>query len=76
MIVNDNPNKQAELDEIDSRIKEFKDISYISGYAFESMKSFVSTDIIQGNNGYLKPRDNTTRAEATQIIYKVISLWE
>ena len=26
MIVNDNPNKQAELDEIDSRIKEFKDI--------------------------------------------------
>ena len=57
-------------------IKEFKDISYISGYAFESMKSFVSTDIIQGNNGYLKPRDNTTRAEATQIIYKVISLWE
>lgn len=26
MIVNDNPNKQAELDEIDSRIKEFKDV--------------------------------------------------
>ena len=66
-------------------VKRFKDYSDIAPYALEAMR-FSSgvcmiitldhgahinlTPIIQGNNGYVKPRDYCTRAEIATIIYK------
>ncbi|MBQ4601295.1 MAG: S-layer homology domain-containing protein [Clostridia bacterium] len=66
-------------------VKHFKDYSDIAPYALEAMR-FSSgvcmiitldhgahinlTPIIQGNNGYVKPRSYCTRAEMATIIYK------
>ncbi|MBR4880408.1 MAG: S-layer homology domain-containing protein [Clostridia bacterium] len=66
-------------------VKRFNDYSEIAPYALEAMR-FASgvcmiitldhgahinlTPIIQGNNGYVKPRAYCTRAEMATIIYK------
>ena len=66
-------------------VKKFKDYSEISPYAMTAMR-FSSgvcmiitldhgahinlTPILQGDNGYIKPRDYCTRAEMATIIYK------
>jgi len=52
---------------------EFEDVEEISDYAKESVKSLVKKGIISGmGNNTFSPKSNATRAQAAQMIYKVI----
>ncbi|MTI69725.1 MAG: glycoside hydrolase [Firmicutes bacterium] len=54
-------------------INNYKDSEAVSNYAEESVVTLVKAGIIQGNNNMLYPLDNTTRAEAAVVIYKVFN---
>ena len=51
----------------------FKDANGISGYAKDAMKLFVETGIISGYGGNLTPKAASTRAEAAQVLYGLLS---
>jgi chitodextrinase len=52
-------------------LDKFSDKSDISGYAVDSIAGFVNAGLISGSDGKINPRQNTTRAEAAVIIYKI-----
>lgn len=51
----------------------FSDTKDISGYAKEIMKFFVEAGIIAGDKNKLNPKSNTSRAEAVQVLYNLLS---
>lgn len=54
-------------------IREFYDAGDISLYAKAPVGRFYKNGVIVGNNGYFRPKDNITRAEAAQMIYNIIN---
>lgn len=55
------------------RLEDYADRKTIADYALEAMKLFVETGVVQGDGGYLKPTGTSTRAEASQVLYNLIS---
>ncbi|AEY65325.1 S-layer homology domain-containing protein [Clostridium sp. BNL1100] len=51
----------------------FSDTKDISGYAKDTMKLFVEAGIVAGDNNKLNPKANTSRAEAVQVLYNLLS---
>ncbi|MCF8023199.1 MAG: S-layer homology domain-containing protein [Clostridiales bacterium] len=51
----------------------FNDAGEISGYAVNTLKLFVETGTIEGDGQNLNPKANSTRAEATQVLYNLLS---
>ncbi len=51
----------------------FSDSKDISGYAKDIMKLFVEAGIVGGDNKKLSPKADTSRAEAVQILYNLLS---
>jgi hypothetical protein len=51
----------------------FCDTKDISGYAKDTMKLFVEAGIVLGSNEKLSPKVNTSRAEAAQVLYNLLS---
>jgi hypothetical protein len=55
------------------KLESFADIGSISGYAREAMKLFVETGIVKGDGVNLTPREISSRAQAAQVLYNLIS---
>ena len=54
--------------------KAFDDMGSISLYAVTTVGAFYSNGILNGNGeGVFYPIDNITRAEASQLIYNLVS---
>lgn len=53
-------------------IKKYSDVSKIAGYAVESVATMVREGFIVGNGKNINPNSNTTRAEAAQVLYKIL----
>ncbi|ACL77536.1 S-layer homology domain-containing protein [Ruminiclostridium cellulolyticum] len=51
----------------------FIDTKDISGYAENAMKLFVKAGIVIGNDKQLNPKSDTSRAEAVQVMYNLLS---
>jgi hypothetical protein len=51
----------------------FKDADEVSGYAKDALNDFIKSGVVSGTDGYLKPKDNLTRAEMAQILYNLLS---
>lgn len=51
----------------------FEDEAEISDYALEPVKSMAGAGIISGSDGKFMPENNSTRAEAVQMIYNVMN---
>jgi hypothetical protein len=54
-----------------SDLSRFTDLSQISKYAVENVAAMVKTQLVVGSNDKINPRANITRAEVTQILYKI-----
>lgn len=54
-------------------LKIFKDNSKIPSWAKEYVSKSVSENLITGDNSYFRPNDNTTRAEAITILYRLLN---
>lgn len=55
------------------KLESFSDASSIPGYAREAIKLFVETGIVQGDGVNLTPREISSRAQAVQVLYNLIS---
>ena len=53
-------------------LADFSDASQIASWAIDAMTLFVSTGMINGNNGMLNPMDTTDRAEMAQVLYNLL----
>jgi len=60
--------KQADLSELDR----FRDENRISPALRSYVAIAVETDLIKGYNGYFRPQDPITRAEAASLLYRAI----
>lgn len=61
------------IDTSDYQDYEFSDVSKISDYAKKAVNELKAADIIGGyDDGSFKPKNNATRAEAAQMIYKTL----
>ncbi|GAA4701471.1 S-layer homology domain-containing protein [Brevibacillus fulvus] len=60
--------KKADLDDLD----DFKDRSKISDNLRSYIAIAVDQDLIKGYNGYFRPQDPITRAEAASLLYRAI----
>jgi copper chaperone CopZ len=52
-------------------IANYLDSDLVADYALNAVTNFVENGLIIGNNQKLKPLDNTTRAEAAVLIYRL-----
>lgn len=55
-------------------LSEFMDAQEVSSYAIESAATLVKEGLIFGSNNKIHPKENTTRAEAAAIIYRLYNL--
>ena len=60
------------IDRITDLSKTFDDMDLVSGYAKNSVKMLLNAGIVQGDNNKFSPKNNTTRAEAAQLIYNIL----
>lgn len=60
--------KVLRLKKQDSLVKYFYDENDISDWAKTYMNTLVNNGYFNGNNGYLRPKDNITRAEAVTLL--------
>ena len=60
------------IDRITDLSKTFDDMDLVSGYAGNSVKMLLNSGIVQGENNKFNPKNNTTRAEAAQLIYNIL----
>lgn len=51
----------------------YRDADDIANYAKDVLKLFVANDIIKGNGDRLTPKASSTRAEAAQILFNLLS---
>ncbi len=63
--------EEAGVDMSAADISKFADGANVSEYAKDGVAKLVGAKIIEGNNGYINPKDNLTRAEAAKILYEV-----
>ncbi|GGG64107.1 S-layer homology domain-containing protein [Paenibacillus radicis (ex Gao et al. 2016)] len=54
-------------------IASYTDANQIAGYAAEAFKALVEGGVVSGSNNKLNPLGVTTRAEAAQVIYNLLS---
>ena len=54
-----------------NQLASFADAADVSGYAQTSVSALIKSGIIKGSNGRINPLDNTTRAEAAVIMYRL-----
>ncbi len=57
----------------DKLISDFTDSSVVADYAQEAMTYLVKSGIIVGNNGYLLPEADYTRAQMAQVLYNLLT---
>ena len=55
-----------------SNLSAFTDKGSVSSYAISDVASLVLANVIKGDNGYLYPKNNVTRAEMAVILYHVL----
>ena len=55
-----------------TNILSYNDVFDVSEYAIPAMQWACGTGIIIGNNGYLMPKDATTRAQTATIFYRYL----
>ena len=67
--------KLGELPEGNGRktLEDFNDVADIADYAKEAIKLFVETGTIQGDGKKLTPKATSTRAQAVQVLYNLLS---
>ncbi|WP_036720039.1 S-layer homology domain-containing protein, partial [Paenibacillus sp. JCM 10914] len=51
----------------------YSDANQITPYAREAIDALVARGIVSGSNGKLDPRGQTTRAQAAQVLYNLLS---
>lgn len=51
----------------------FNDSNLIPSWATDALNKAVKEDLIKGDNGSFRPSDNTTRAEAASVIYRLFN---
>jgi len=51
----------------------FSDAGQVSAYAKEALQALAEGGVITGDNGKLNPKATTTRAQAAQVIYNLLS---
>ena len=56
--------------------KNFNDSLYISDYAQDAVSALASAKLLNGDNNLFNPHNNTTRAEASTIIYNILKYEE
>jgi len=66
--------KKPDFNNDKEQLQKFEDYSDISQYALDSVANVVSIGLMQGSGGYIKPKDNTTRAEAAVVFYKLYNI--
>ncbi len=54
-------------------MSKFADISQVANYAVNDVAAMIKNGIIAGDGTNIKPKDNTSRAEAATILYKLYS---
>lgn len=69
-------NYLGKAEEPDGPAKAFKDSDMISEYAIEAMDFMVKEGLLQGSNGFLRPKSPITRAEAAVFLCRVIEKYE
>ena len=52
-------------------LERFTDKADIAEYALSSAAALVNEELIVGSNGKIMPRDNTSRAEAAEFVYRL-----
>lgn len=62
--------------EIIEALKVFKDRDSISSWAAETAAICVRSQLFEGNDGYLEPRDNITRAETAAIVFRMLEQYK
>ncbi|SHK64537.1 S-layer homology domain-containing protein [Tepidibacter formicigenes] len=55
-------------------LTKFIDYKKIPNWAEESVSKAVGEELIKGDNGKFRPNDNTTRAEAITILYRLLNI--
>jgi hypothetical protein len=55
----------------EGNIAQYADSDKISSYAVSSMKSMIAEGILKGDGKNIKPQNNTSRAEAAVILYRI-----
>ncbi len=54
-------------------LSEFNDSTFIPAWAKEAAAKAVGEELIKGDNSSFRPNDNTTRGEATTVIYRLFN---
>lgn len=54
-------------------LSDFTDASTISGYAKDAIAHLVEAEVLAGANGKLLPHETTSRAQAAQVLYNLLS---
>lgn len=54
-------------------LNKFYDSNMIPSWAKDSVSKAVAEELIKGDNGNFRPNDNTTRSEATTVIYRLFN---
>jgi hypothetical protein len=54
-------------------LSDFGDVGDIAGYAQEALQALVERGVVTGANSKLSPKEVTTRAQAAQVIYNLLS---
>ncbi len=67
-------NKKGPLTANISALDSYKDKSSVSSWAMESCALAVEKGILMGDNGYILPGENATRAQAAVILFKLQEL--
>jgi hypothetical protein len=58
--------------ELKSEEVEFADYENVSEYAKEAVKSLISSGLVNGKNGRIDPKANTTRAEVAVLLKRIL----
>ncbi|WNS42546.1 S-layer homology domain-containing protein [Paenibacillus sp. MMS20-IR301] len=55
------------------KLSDYSDAPQVAGYAGEALQALVERGVIEGDNGRIHPLEFSTRAEAAQVIYNLLS---
>lgn len=58
-----------------ARQVDFKDIDLVAGYASNSIYALATNGLVKGSDGYIRPTQTATRAEAAQFLTNLLQ-WE
>ncbi|RJE85216.1 DUF4855 domain-containing protein [Paenibacillus sp. 1011MAR3C5] len=60
----------------DTALEGFRDASQIAPYAADSVATMLKHGLVTGSNGYMKPKNTTSRAEAATFLYRALQFVE